>query len=452
MINLWLAIIAVAASVAAAFLPVFRGIRIPILAFLLAYGVTVVAGAGFLLDESGQAQLKLHMSRFSADSFTTLGGGLYWALLLAPLPLLPVFALAGAKLCELNPVAYLRAIVTELHVSNSLLYALLTVMAGFCFYKLWIAGALDPSLLFDRSTCLDAKTMRRAELIPLLGNRYYTLAHASIPVVSIMLLAKYVLTGNRYSLAGFVIGGSIVMWLDISMFMKAPLVIFFGLIAATLIMCGKSVVKTIVMTVPPAMAIFAAISLGQYCKQYEQALLQRTNPKPTEHVVRGEPTAVAEPTALLNRIPLFVTALARGAFFRMAQGYPFYVEVFSNPDERCGIEAPHVPLMPDQSCFPPIKIFGVMYPRIRNVVGYAPAPVHVAAIAEAGPWYSLLAMMICGLTIGGLAAFSSGKKSIAGVAIGAIACLYAYYVSQSSLAGSLLDSYGLVARFTQIEG
>ena len=53
MINLWLAIIAVAASVAAAFLPVFRGIRIPILAFLLAYGVTVVAGAGFLLDESG---------------------------------------------------------------------------------------------------------------------------------------------------------------------------------------------------------------------------------------------------------------------------------------------------------------------------------------------------------------------------------------------------------------
>jgi hypothetical protein len=53
-------------------------------------------------------------------------------------------------------------------------------------------------------------------------------------------------------------------------------------------------------------------------------------------------------------------------------------------------------------------------------------------------------MMICGLTIGGLAAFSFGKKSIAGVAIGAIACLYAYYVSQSSLAGSLLDSYGLV--------
>jgi len=107
-INLWLAIIAVAASVAAAFLPVFRGIRIPILAFLLAYGVTVVAGAGFLLDESGQAQLRLHTSIFSAASFTTLGGGLYWALLLAPLALLPVFALAGAKLCELNPVAHLR--------------------------------------------------------------------------------------------------------------------------------------------------------------------------------------------------------------------------------------------------------------------------------------------------------------------------------------------------------
>lgn len=73
MINLWLAIIAVAASVAAAFLPVFRGIRIPILAFLLAYGVTVVAGAGFLFDESGQAQLRLHTSIFSAASFTTLG-------------------------------------------------------------------------------------------------------------------------------------------------------------------------------------------------------------------------------------------------------------------------------------------------------------------------------------------------------------------------------------------
>ena len=75
MTNLWLAIIAVAASAAAAFLPVFRNIRIPILAFLLAYGLTVVAGAGFLLDESGQAQLRLHMSdrdRTSCSQFAAV--------------------------------------------------------------------------------------------------------------------------------------------------------------------------------------------------------------------------------------------------------------------------------------------------------------------------------------------------------------------------------------------
>ena len=190
MINLWLAIIAVAASVAAAFLPVFRGIRIPILAFLLAYGVTVVAGAGFLLDESGQAQLKLHMSRFSADSFTTLGGGLYWTLLLAPLALLPVFALAGAKLCELNPVAYLRMIVT-----NSM----------FPIRSLWVAYRHGRFLLFISCGLLGARSFVAVRSIDMPGRKrqcgeadqyrlplQWTLhmAHASIPVVSVMLLSR----------------------------------------------------------------------------------------------------------------------------------------------------------------------------------------------------------------------------------------------------------------------
>ena len=135
--------------------------------------------------------------------------------------------------------------------------------------------------------------------------------------------------------------------------------------------------------------------------------------------------------------------MVRAVLLQMAAGFPYYVQIFADPNERCGAHIPPRRLFSHQTCFGPIKVFDKMHPRLAYTVGFQPAPVNASAHAEAGPWYAVAAMAASGLVLGILAAFARGRDSLS-IAMTVAGCVYAYYLTQSSFAGSLLDPYGLI--------
>ena len=95
-----------------------------------------------------------------------------------------------------------------------------------------------------------------------------------------------------------------------------------------------------------------------------------------------------------------------------------------------------------ERCFASRSIFDRMYPTITYTIGNAPAPANVAAFAAAGWWYVILATVLCGVVIGAISFLARGRTPLSAATCVA-ACVYAYYVCQTSFVGSLVDSYGL---------
>ncbi|WP_354114947.1 hypothetical protein [Bradyrhizobium sp. LA7.1] len=136
--------------------------------------------------------------------------------------------------------------------------------------------------------------------------------------------------------------------------------------------------------------------------------------------------------------------IVRSGVFRMAVGIPYYVQIFSVPDQRCGIVRPTFSgLRAPQPCYPATKVFAVIYPAITYTMGSQPAGVSLSGYAEEGLFYAVLATVIAGSLIGLISVLARGNDPMS-IAMQVAGCLYAYYVTQVPLTATLLNSYGLV--------
>ncbi len=289
-----------------------------------------------------------------------------------------------------------------------------------------MAGGLSAAEVW--AICNDVRIIRRVELINLLGTRFYGFAYSSLPMIGCYLLAQGILRKDRLALFSCAIVSVLIIWFDIAIMMRAPAVIYIGTLGLTLAICGFGLLRSIGITGLAAVALYVFLTFPQSC-------------------TKGVTTTAKQPNAIIfaktNPVIEKAVFILRGPLFRMAIGFPYYVQTFSEPDERCGIELPPLKWLPKQTCFGPVKIFKTIYPHMTSATGFQPAPISISAYGEAGPWYALAATIACGLIIGGLSRFA-GLASPLSVMITVTCCIYAYYVSQASLTGSLIDSYGLI--------
>jgi len=358
---------------------------------------------------------------------TTLGSPLYWALLLSMIVLAPVAALIANR--ALTP---LSAALRAPEIPTWLPIVLAAGMSAFCIYKLVMAGALTASEAWDRSICYEGRILRRVELFSLLGTRYYCFAYSSLPMLGCYLLVQGFKRKDHAALIGCGVLSTFVVWFDIATLMKAPAIIYIGTLSLTLLLCGFGWVRSFAIAAPAAIGLYIALSVLQFCVT-QNASWNRIMPTEPTAPMTGDHSAVAKTTD--RKLGYIV----RAAMFRMAAGFPYYVQIFSAPDQRCGIDVPRVS---DRACFGPIKVFHEMYPHIGYATGFQPSAVNVSAYGESGPWYVLFATLVCGLIIGVLSAFAGGGGPLA-TTIAVACCIYSYYATQVSLMGSLLDSYGL---------
>lgn len=427
---------------------------LPVIVYLLAYVATSILGAAVLLTEFGQRQAQIFLPDFDPDRMQTFGSALYLALLFAPLLLVPAFAVVGLRTGD----AAIRRLVhfKIADPSTGMLYALMVVFAGWCFYKVATTGYLVPELIFDRGKTCQDRIIRRVELFAQLRYVFYAFIYAALPLVSTMFLIKGIRGRNVSDFVGFGITFVLIFYFYASIYMKTPFQIYFLMLLVGLLATGMRWWKAFPIIGCLAAIVFVVSSMVLDCTDYRDVATTlgpapSVSPAPSGGVPRlpkgaPGPRESTENTTFApdSRIVRTVLPIARNLVFRMAIAYPYYIEVFEDPVQRCGVEDNRIPFLPKQTCFPASKVFSTMYPDITHVQGQAPAAAHVSALAELGPWFSFVVMIGCGLAIGITAQFARLCEPILSAGIVAATAIFAYNLTQVPFVGALTYSQGFI--------
>lgn len=434
--------------------------RIPLLTYFIAYTATTVIGAAALLDDAGLREFKLHQPMFRPEDYPLIGSMTYWLLLLAPFFLIPVGAALGFRAADIKLVSRPAAFVANEESSIVLIvYSIACACAGYCLWKLISSDAYFPDLYFDRTLYCNPRLLRRTELFTELRYLYYAFAYAVIPIGATVALLSWKNSGGRFHAAVFVVLLAAALYFNFVLYMKANLVIVLLTLLLACIVAKVSLRFKIGLgsAVVVCLLLMQAL-LGCYVPDYLRSsapvkIVLAESAAPQKHgrvfeAIRPTIIFVAEPqparsqTGLMQVVGDAAVAFVRSAAFRMAASMPYYIQIFSNPDERCGIESNSLPLLPRESCYPAKKVGTHVNPG--EIQAFQSAPAHVHAYAELGAGYAVTVLLLGGLILGfGWGAAQKAQSPLfwsAGTAV----CLFAYYLTQASLVGALTHSYGFV--------
>lgn len=164
---------------------------------------------------------------------------------------------------------------------------------------------------------------------------------------------------------------------------------------------------------------------------------------------------VSEPKAEQSSVKLdgglimsYIKRLSGDALHRMAAAMPFYIAMFENESERCGIQGNlvrKVLAMPEAKCVLPIKVFNAMYPEVNWAQGQQPAPATLSAYGELGLPWSICVMALCGIFLGILGTIGGLSSSPLFIGFTVAACSFAYYLTQVSIIASFTYPHGIFA-------
>jgi hypothetical protein len=429
--------------------------RIPLLTYFIAYTATTVIGAAALLDDAGLREFRLHQPMFRPEDYPLIGSTTYWLLLLAPFFLVPVGAALGFRAADITLVNRSAAFVTNEESPIVLIvYSIVCVCAGYCLWKLISTNAYFPGLYFDRTSYCNPRLLRRTELFTELRYLYYAFAYAVIPIGATVALLSWKDGGGRFHAAMFVVLLAAALYFNFVLYMKANLVIVLLTLLLACIVAKVSLRFQIGLgSALVACLLLMQALLGCYVPDY----LRSSAPFDT---VLAESAARQEHDRLFedNRPAIIFAAdsqpgsmqvvsdaavvFVRSAVFRMAASMPYYIQIFSNPNERCGIESNSLPLLPRESCYPATKVGARVNPS--EIQAFQSAPAHIHGYAELGPGYAVIVLLLGGSILGFSWGIARKAQSPLFWSAGAAVCVFAYYLTQASLVGALTHAYGLV--------
>jgi hypothetical protein len=439
--------------------------RIPLLTYFLAYTVTTVIGAAALLDEAGLREFKIHQPMFRSEDYPLIGLPIYWILLLAPFLLVPVGTALGLRAANIGLVDRSAAFAAKDEQSIvPIVYSIVGACALYCAWKLISTGTYFPELFFDRTLPCNVRLVRRTELFTELRYLYYAFAYAVIPIGAALALLSWMSTRRRFHAVIFLLLFAAVLYFNIVLYMKANLVVFVLTLLLGCIVAKAPWRLLIALGLATAVCLLLMQALlGCYSNPSTNAsgssiLVVSTSAKTTAPQGNGSSSDDAHSQAFISiadsraagaqmtSVQVAVDAaavLARSIVFRIAVSLPYYVQIFSNPDERCGIESNSLPFLPRETCYPPTKVGARVNPG-GEIQPFQSAPAHITAYAELGLGYAFVVLLLGGAIMG--LAWGAAMKSQSPLfwSTGAAVCVFAYYLTQAGLVGALTHSYGFV--------
>lgn len=478
-----------------------RGRWLAVTTFLLAYIGTTVIGATLIMTRAGRSGLADFLGAAEPLPLTSVGSLEYYLLLYLPIPLAPLFAYLGmrtaARLAR-SPGA--RRLGSALEVPWVALIGLSVVAGGYGLYELARADKLLPHLLFDSGSTYNQKIIERTDLMALLGGDFYVLVYAILPTLTACFLARFLLRGRRSADgAGFVSLYLLCHYLYFTIYLKTPFLLLALMLGAVVIVARAS---WLYLSVLGAVAVAAFVTMqlllggigprieaprpaseiaapsaaggdvaatdeagGEAAEEMAAEPLEAPEPEAASATAgsvgeagdesgptgAGEKTSEPAEDALAAASPAAgigvwqkVETVGSSVVFRMASSFPFYVEIFRDAAERCGVDTNYLPLLPGPDCVLPVKVFKKMYPRTKWVSGFAPAPAHVSAYGEVGLGYAIFIIALSGFLLGVLGAIGQAGDGPLFIAFNAVVVVFAYYLSQVPFVGALTYSHGLV--------
>jgi uncharacterized membrane protein YuzA (DUF378 family) len=441
-----------------------KPVRIPLLTYLIAYSVTTVIGAAALLDDAGLREFKIHQPMFRPEDYPLIGSMTYWLLLLAPFFLVPVGAAVGLRAADVKLLDRSAAVVASKEPSLvPIVYSIAGVCAVYCLWKLISSGAYFPDLYFDRSLPCNVRLVRRTELFTVLRYLYYAFAYAVIPIGATVALLSWKDSGRHFHAATFALLFAAVLYFNVVLYMKANLVVAFLTLVFGCIVAKASFRFFVVLGVATVACLLLMQGLiGCYRDPSQDAWRSRmptvlASAEPAslrEHVKWSGDVGTSAVVAIAGSqatqlqtssgqgIVDAAVVFVRSAVFRMAASMPYYVQIFSNPGERCGLESNSLPFLPREACYPATKVGTHVNPG--EIQAFQSAPAHVNAYAELGLEYAFIVLLLGGSIMGFCWGISRKVQSPLFWSAGAAVCVFSYYLTQAGLVGALTHSYGFV--------
>jgi len=441
-----------------------RPLRMPLLVYFIVYTVTTVIGAAALLDDVGLREFEINQPMFRPEDYPLIGSTTYWILLLAPFFLVPVGAALGRHAANIGLVNRSAAVArADESYAIPIVYLIACACAGYCFWKLFATGAYFPELYFDRSLNCNVRLMRRIELFTELRYLYYAFAYSVIPIGATVALLSWKKGQPGFHAAIFFALFAAVLYLNIVLYMKANLVVFFLVLLFGCILAKTSFRLLLAFGL---LAVACLLSLQGLLGCYRNSFPESSISSEAIAGISAESSSVEDPAKVpstayspvfsrvaetpdmqsrMSRKEVLIDAaviFVRSVIFRMAGSVPYYVQIFSNPEERCGIDSNSLPFFPRETCYPPTKVG--THVNSGPIPEFLPAPTHVSAYAEIGLGYALFVLLLAGSMMGFCWGVTQKAESPLFWAAGAAVCVFAYYLTQASFTGALMHSYGFV--------
>lgn len=370
--------------------------------YAVSYLITVVIGAVVLGLSTGDVWDALN---FGVDvSPLAQPGFTYWCLLFSPFVIVPSVISIAPKTTENRNQAANNS-TTPMSIPGFAL--VFTIFSSFCFVQLYFAGALPN--MFDAIRVQDYQDLilARADLLSVAKTPFYGVIYMSLPALCCLAMFQMFRTKqNRWRIA-FIASVLVTAVLSLSIRMKGPALLLF-----MLLVLGRHVLKGfhLFRMALATLAAFVGFTVWQ-------------------GLFYSGWTAVGSVYMV---------------FFRMAHGFPFYVSLFPHRISYLGSNYGLALLGIGGGNNDNLLVFDQMYPAITWVQGAVASPAHVRAFAQAGLGYALFSLCVVGLIIAGLAWLRNWKTSPYQFAIFSQAILVAYYLSQTSIRGILVESFSIM--------
>jgi hypothetical protein len=424
---------------------------LPLTWFLIAYvGTTVIAALAYAVVPGGQAFTQTIGVIISPAVAADIGTPLYFALLLLPLAVVPLVTLSviglGRKFGGAQP-KFLTAL-RSVTIQRPVLLALMVASFAYCAFRLAQVGALNLDVLAcgERAD----KLVTRMALLDNLGFGYFMFAYGVNMMLPLLAYLAYQFQGRaKTDLAIFVVALLGMAFFVLETYSKAPMLVFVVMMASVVIV-ARAPLRHLLLVAVVCGAVFIAagalINASQTCGDTTQSA------QPQDVV------AVGDEGVLVPVAPTVVTASTQSSYVgqllrfgmvqRMAVGFPYYVHIYNDETQRCGIQGSmlrSILRLPPPKCVMATRVFNEMWPGVTSVQGNQPAPATLSAYGELGFGWAVVVMVLSGAALGLLGLLAAAGPAPIFVAICAAAAGFAYYLTQVPFIASFTYPHGLFA-------
>lgn len=389
------------------------GTRLPWAIFVVVYFLTTVIGATVIGMPDGLDFLELFNPTLDIGVVRNAIDDRYWILLFLPVTLPTVLLLYTKRLALPWEITATKWFQRE-NADRAVFFAtafLSLLLSGYSLLLLGIKGHLG-NIFLAFSGMLDFKStiLLRHQMMDAMNGRgiyYYEIAYVSLPTLSWVAFYKMFKNDDKDWRILFWLQFLAVVFLLLSSIQKAPLLIYFIGVAIGLAYLGKLKVHRLVI-----LGILG-VTLLTFMQSYY----------------------VDDWSSLMTIFH---------SIFRLSSSFIYYVIVYPQYEPYQSINYGLGLLGFGVSMNDNLIIFDYMYPDVFWTQGAAAAASHLRAYTQGGVVWACVALVIVSLFIRFLGCLRQSLSGPIGFAFLVQSGVSLYYLTQTSIRGAFLESYGLL--------